>query len=1360
MLIGKKISNRITKNLILSKFKTIKLKFAIPVIILTSFVLILFGMINYIDSYIFEKHDLQKKANIMLNLANMTMADPLWNFNDEGIKQASKAILADKEVYLLEVSDYQNNVIFSETKNYLSINPKGLIVLESKISKAGFEIGSVKIGITDYYRKNRLAHIIFYRLSTLFILISLLWLIIFIISDIVTKPISDLKEGIAEIAKGDFSNRVNIESQDEIADLANKFNFMADNVETLLNKTRQTVEKERLIWNIIAESISSLDVNQIKKHVVNEVGKYFNADRCYFVEFDLGKMTGKPVEKENEYLSSPNIPSIIGYSFPRNEVGKFVDYYTSTKDLGIFDYEKIRKENKEENRGMLKYCNNFNLSIGIPFFYADTFEAVIVIEYLEKQVSFSDDDLKFFKIIGYQTGLAFHQVKLYQETKQTAQREALLREITEKIRNSLDINETLEFICSEVATIFNVQRATITAPINREHPENIEIKSEYTLNESIISLSHNNKINDEATNALHHYWFNKVVKNGKIYQIDNMIEFQESDLIKNIYESMGVKSIIGTPITSGDDKWGGLYLSEYNYYRHWTDEEKQLLKTISAQIYIAIKQAELYSTAKRQAERETTLRTIISTIRSTLDINQTKKTVIDEIVKIYNPDRAFIIEFDSTKKYIPISKISEHLSSNNIPSYIGVDFSLIPGFEYIQKQHTKNKDIYFSDLDKYLEKNNLVGSDTEKFFRDFKQISSIVVNITYENELIGNLGIIYESKKELKEEDLEFLRAIANQVGIAFHQSKLYNSMQQTTKREISLRKITESIRSSLDIDTIKNTIVTETGSTFNADRCFIRIYEKGNIFLPIAAEYLSSSDVKSVKDFEFTDEFNNFVKSCFFKNQPIIIQDFQKSLHDPNLSDEFKEFIKSLDIKSSCGVPIYNNSELIGAFVIQYTKQTVNLTDELIDIFRNIANQAGIALNQAYLYETVQHNAEKEKLLREILSQIKLSQSVDQVYNYILAKLSDIFNVNKTLVVEVSELEPKKPVVKYKFNKLGQSFLQDEPLPQICIDDLSKLMKISNTIVINDVKNYQPENNELQNFFSKNNIKSLLAYPLIKEGKEKILFGIFILCSDDIYEWTQAKITLLEEILNISITVIWEIMKRNELDELRNTFILTLAHDLEVPLVGERRALEFIMSIPPGQLLDKYKNIIEETIKNNQDISNFLKKLVDSYNYELGRKKLYYSETSISEFINEIIDSQKDFAKSKSISINLDFQENLPYIDIDKDEIKKVVNTLLENALTYSQINSLIEVKSYLINNNAVVCIVDNGPGIPVEVQKRLFKRYEMAIAIERKIGAGLGLYLAKQIIETHGGSIWFKSEENKGTTFCFSLPILKPTN
>ncbi|MFA6989636.1 MAG: GAF domain-containing sensor histidine kinase [Candidatus Gastranaerophilaceae bacterium] len=757
-----------------------------------------------------------------------------------------------------------------------------------------------------------------------------------------------------------------------------------------------------------------------------------------------------------------------------------------------------------------------------------------------------------------------------------ANRETLLKNIVEKIRSSLDIDETLTFICDEAAKLFDVQRAAISEFYDINDRGNFIPRREYKKSPDIKGLKEINYL--KKTGA---YIGEIVLDKGINLVIDNMSESNVPDYFKETYIIMGVKSALCVPIRKGEDKFGTIFLAEYNYYRNWTEDEITLLETVAGQAYIAIKQAELYEKEKQISEKESTLRKTMEVLRSTLDADKIKK--------------------------------------------------------------------YFV-------------------------------------EIIGNY---------------------------------------------------------------------------FDADRCLFLDYDKEtNMMLPFKIEILKP-EIKSLAGINPETDFPEFVAKAK-KGKDIFIKDLEETLSRKKfIKYKAIETLSQNEVKSGYGLLIKYKDQIVGVLILHFVNKKRILTHDELNFLKVLRNQAATALYQAYLYATVKYTAEKEKLLREIESDIKLSHSLEQVYNYILSKLSQIFDVSRTFFAEIPEFETKKPVIKYEYNTMpSQLPLKNTELPEVCIDTLSGIIETASSVFINDIKTYHPENQDLQNFFDSHNVKSILASPLIKYNKEKIIFGVFVLCSQKLRNWTQEEINLLEEILSSSTSVVWEILKRTEIDELRNTFILTLAHDLEVPLIGERRALEFIMSIPPGQLLDKYKNIIEETIKNNKNISSFLKKLVDSYSYELERKKLYFTETCISDLIHNVINLQKNYAESKSILINVSIQYDLPDIKIDKKEMKKAISTLLENAITYTPEGGKVQVKCNSSKDTALICIIDNGSGIPKEIQKRLFKRYEMAVAIERKIGSGLGLYLAKQIVEAHGGNIWLTSEENIGTTFCFSLPLKRKYN
>jgi signal transduction histidine kinase/transcriptional regulator with GAF, ATPase, and Fis domain len=762
------------------------------------------------------------------------------------------------------------------------------------------------------------------------------------------------------------------------------------------------------------------------------------------------------------------------------------------------------------------------------------------------------------------------------------------------------------------------------------------------------------------------------------------------------------------------------------------------------------------------------LKKILEAIGTNLDLDRVLKIICKELLDFFKADRVAIKKFPSQNDYSHLLSVIEFTTDEAMPEHKNLVIPLEVK-EYLGKTLLdEGKDIIIDNIDDF---------NVPDFYKEFhhKLGTKSILNIPIKKEK-DNWGILAISQNDhyrvWTTDEIEILHMVIEYIYLAIKKAEIYEVQKQTAEREtilyetvkqqaekeLTLRKTIEVLRSSLDAEEIKKHFVEITGKYFDADRCLFDDYDKETgKFLPFRIERLKSPEIKSLVGIDTEKNFPEFL-SKLKKGKNIIIKDLEKTLSRKKLiSYRAVKTLSMAGTKSDYGFLVKYNDQIMGILIIHFVNQKRVLTHDELDFLKILRDQAGVALYQAELYNKTKQSAHKESVLREIVGNIKVSYSFKQIYNYILSKLSDIFDVDTALFIEISEIDPKMPVVKYEFNKNPDTpSIKDLILTKIRPVEIFTMMKNPFPIFINDIKGFHPQNLEIQEFFNTYNIKSILTAPIAKYKEEKIIFGLIILCSLKPKNWTKYEINLFEEILNSTANVIWEIMKRTEMDELRNTFILTLAHDLDVPLVGERRALEFIVKIPPGQLLDKYKDMIAEIIKDNINLSNFLKRLVDSYSYEMERKKLHFTKSRIEEVINDAIDSQKDYAKSKSILVKVDIQNNLPDINIDKEEIKKVISRLLENAITYSPEGGKVQVKCGLDEGKLTICVIDKGSGIPKEIQKRLFKRYEMALSIKRSIGAGIGLYLAKQIVEVHKGQIWYTTEIGAGTTFCFSLPCV----
>jgi len=724
-----------------------------------------------------------------------------------------------------------------------------------------------------------------------------------------------------------------------------------------------------------------------------------------------------------------------------------------------------------------------------------------------------------------------------------------------------------------------------------------------------------------------------------------------------------------------------------------------------------------------------------------MELDETLNIVCKDILSFFDIDRVDIIHYSGD--YSNLSIMSECKSSPDFASLTEGDFSFNIK-EFVSKRVLEeNKDLIINNLD-----------DVPDYYKEeYKKVghkSAAYIPIRKDDDKWGILAVFtINDYKYWSQDDINILHDISDYLYITARQVELYPILQQCIEWENLIRKITEIIDSDIDIKDIEHKIVTELGQAMNASRCYIRAFDPISQELqPVREyeEYLSSPDLFSLVNVD-TELIHKQLSDVLKAGGELI----SSNIETVSLIASEEKILGRMKAIAGISIPIRYGEEYLGALTVLYSRPRF-IKKEEVDFVRTVAKQTGIAMHQARLYDSLTENAARERLLRIIISDVKVSQDLDELYKYLLPKMTNIYNDDRALLVEMPEGMFQKPEIKQEYVK-DQGLLQDAQIPNRFNEIIRKTGINLEPITINNTIDYYRDDSDLQRFFDEYSIRSLLTIPLIRYNHDIKVLGILVITSKDLRVWTEDKVNVLRSITDQVANVIWEIMKRRELEEIRNTFMLTLAHDLQVPIVGEHRALEFLISRPDSQPIGKYKEFIDETIKSNESLSELLSRLLDMYNYEAGKQELHLIKYNMSGIIDDVVNSLKGFAQSKSMSINIDIQDG-PEVNVDITEMRKVVENLLENAIEYTQTGGNITIKTYKQDNDVITCISDNGPGIAPQIRERIFERYAMARAIERKVGSGLGLYLAKQIVEAHCGKIWYDTKLGIGTTFCFSLP------
>jgi len=233
--------------------------------------------------------------------------------------------------------------------------------------------------------------------------------------------------------------------------------------------------------------------------------------------------------------------------------------------------------------------------------------------------------------------------------------------------------------------------------------------------------------------------------------------------------------------------------------------------------------------------------------------------------------------------------------------------------------------------------------------------------------------------------------------------------------------------------------------------------------------------------------------------------------------------------------------------------------------------------------------------------------------------------------------------------------------------------------------------------------------------------------------------------------------------NRMKTEFVSIASHQLRTPLSIIKWYVEFLSKKEiQKNFTDKEIKYIKTINDSNQRMIKLVNDLLDISRIENGRMQIKLEKTNFVELCQNIIKENQPIAELKKIKISFKYDPSIPLILADPKRIGIAMDNLITNAVKYIQSDKgqgQISIEISNKNKNIIFNISDNGVGIPAGDQKKIFKKFFRANNTMRlqTSGTGLGLFIAKAIIKSHKGSIWFVSKENEGTTFYFTLPLGK---
>ena len=524
-------------------------------------------------------------------------------------------------------------------------------------------------------------------------------------------------------------------------------------------------------------------------------------------------------------------------------------------------------------------------------------------------------------------------------------------------------------------------------------------------------------------------------------------------------------------------------------------------------------------------------------------------------------------------------------------------------------------------------------------------------------------------------------------------------------------------------------------------------------------------SDEETFEDMIKNDKADIIIFDCASINIDIV-----------SLVRKMKISLQTKDIRSVMLLPENNINYDVLKYVNSYIKRpfdknlfsaTLDSAMQLRETFRVLSKNNNDLAKSLYqlnvLYNTSTQLAgslDKTKLIEIMTDGLDQSLSLSLCYALILNEVNDIKLIIKSLFPISQRLEN---AIKLRALLNYKNLFSINP----SIDDIEVIKYNKDQFGEYDLNVFGYDN-----LFAPINIKNKF-YGIIEVFRE----------NDFAQDDTKCFTTLIKQVsLPLESAILYEEIKDTnikleKLERLKSEFISIVSHELRTPLTSINSALDIILKGTTGEINDAMEKFLNLAKRNVTRLSAIIYDLLDLSKIEAGKMEFRFEKTNINLPVELVKNTLESWAKEQNITINLNLDSSLPVVYIDTQRMEQVITNLISNAIKFTKENGTIEVETSRIsgdeirNNNffntipehlskeyVKISVKDNGIGIAKENWGKVFEQFkQIENSLSRKVGgSGLGLPIAKRLMDVHKGFIWLDSEVNKGSTFYLAIPIM----
>jgi GAF domain-containing protein len=986
-------------------------------------------------------------------------------------------------------------------------------------------------------------------------------------------------------------------------------------------------------------------------------------------------------------------------------------------------------------------------ALAVPIVFQDTLLGVLSLNG-RGPIRLGPDDQQLLESFVAQAGVAIRNAGLYGETRGRLEESRALLEVAEILNSTLDSKLLLREVTMKIAQVCRVDRCSIqrwvdgrVVPLMSQFADGHQDPAAWAGYRRLAASL-------PAQPSLHA----RTVETRRPVIVPDTAT---SELVPPEWvEVFQLKSTMTVPLIRQDEVIGVMGLDHTERATDFEPWQVDLAMAIAGQLALSLANTQLYTQVQERLRETTALLAVGRALSQPESTDHVMRTVAREVAHAFGADMVGVYSLDSTRDAL-VPTAGYHVPKHLLQHFLTRPF-ILARFPALAQTWREGRAAWSSDA--------LADPRFDReVLEDIGAHSVLFAPTTVRGEPVGAIFLVWwQTGREFGESEVRLIEGVAAQVGLGMENVDLARQTELKLHETETLLSVSQTLASTLDVNVLTRQFLRHVAHGLGADSAGMWLLEDdGEWLAPLAGYHVPSERLEALRDLRLSLRHHAFYREALEQRRSVISTD---AAHDPRIPEEIR---RSAPVRTHLFVPIFAQEQIIGGFSAGWWDKARELSEAELRLMEAVASQAGVALQNARLFQDNQRRVRELSVLHELSRSVTGQLDQAGILDTLHQQVPRVLDVRHMAAVLLNEEGDRLNVVLRIQD--GRRCDEDEPR-SYALDEaglttivLESGRPIRSTDYLGECRRrgVAPVANALD-------MPHVLIVPMTAGDRA---IGLLLLRSRD-RVFTEA-----DERLLVNIAQLVALMLRSarlfeertrafgELGAAQDQLVRTeklralgemasgVAHDFNTLLASILGRAQLLLERIQDVKLRQWLKVIERAA---MDGARTVRRLQDFTGIRRDQPAV---EVDLNQVVQQVLETTESIWRQDrrrsgvEIQVETDLAEGLPPVAGDPAELREAFTNLVLNAVDAMPKGGTLTLRTRLADGQVQVEVADTGTGIPEHVREKIFDPF---FTTKGPKGTGLGLSMAYGILQRHHGRITVESEEGHGTVFRLLFPVV----